>query len=102
MERRESERHAKSWQCDWQGGKKEKEKGSPFSPQFPPLAFFSCLLFLNSADPTISQPGRNSVVEGTKRPKEARLETLPWVTNQNKGFASSLTSRGVSHATSER
>ena len=36
----QSERHTKSWQCDWQGGKKEKENGRPFSPHFPPGVFF--------------------------------------------------------------
>ena len=49
--RRERKRHAKSWR----GGKKEKER-NPCSPQFSPV-LFSCLPFLNSADPTISQPG---------------------------------------------
>ena len=35
----------------------EREKeGSPCSPQFSPV-LFSCLRFLNSADPTISEPG---------------------------------------------
>ena len=46
-------------------GEDEKEKGTPKvkpkvggpgSPQFPPV-LFSCLRFLNSADPTISGPG---------------------------------------------
>ena len=51
--RRERKRHAKSWR----GGKKEKERSCrTFSPQFPPVLFL-CLRFLNSADPTISEPG---------------------------------------------
>ena len=42
-------------------GEDAKEKGTPKvggagSPQFPPV-LFSCLRFLNSADPTISEPG---------------------------------------------
>jgi len=42
-------------------GEDAKEKGRPKvggagSPQFPPV-LFSCLRFLNSADPTISEPG---------------------------------------------
>ena len=41
--RRESERYAKSWR----GG----------AGWFPPVFFFSCSRFLNSADPTISEPG---------------------------------------------
>ena len=40
--RRERKRHAQSWR--------------PCSPQCPPV-LFSCLPFLNSADPTISEPG---------------------------------------------
>jgi len=37
-------------------GEDAKEKGTRF-PQFPPVFFFlSCLRFLNSADPTISEP----------------------------------------------
>ena len=51
--RRERKRHAKSWR----GGKKEKERSCrAFSTQFPPVLFL-CLRFLNSADPTISEPG---------------------------------------------
>ena len=45
--RGESGRHAKRWR----DRKKEKK---PFPPVF---SFFSCLRFLNSADPTISEPG---------------------------------------------
>jgi len=44
-------------------GENAKEKGTgkfggagKRSPQFPPV-LFSCLRFLNSADPTISEPG---------------------------------------------
>ena len=37
------------------GGKKERSRRS-FCPQFPPV-LFSCLRFLNSANPTISEPG---------------------------------------------
>ena len=48
--RRERKRHAKSWR----GGKKEKAASS--LPSFLPV-LFSCLRFLNSADPTISEPG---------------------------------------------
>ena len=33
-----------------------REKGRPFSPQFLPI-LFSCSRFLNSAGPTISEPG---------------------------------------------
>ena len=44
---RESEIHAKSWR----GGKKEKGRGFA-------SVLFSCSRFLNSADPTISEPGK--------------------------------------------
>ena len=44
------------------GRKKGKRKGEgcPRSPQLPPV-LFSCLRFLNSADPTISEPGTGYV-----------------------------------------
>ena len=53
--RRKSERHAKSWR----GGKKEKGKDSrpPPLPSFLPFLFLCSSRFLNSADPTISEPG---------------------------------------------
>ena len=57
--RRESERHVKSWR----GCKKEERR--PSSPQFPPV-LFSCSCFMNSADPTISEPGRGYVTGRTK------------------------------------
>ena len=56
---RKSERHAKSW---W-GGKKEKVKG------FPPV-FFSCSRFLNSVDPTFSEPGTGHDLGGIKIAKQ--------------------------------
>ena len=37
-------------------GKGKRKRESPRSPQFAPI-LFSCLRFLNSADPTISEPG---------------------------------------------
>ena len=57
--RRESERHVKSWR----GWKKEGRR--PSSPQFPPV-LFSCSCFMNSADPTISEPGLGYVIGRTK------------------------------------
>ena len=39
---------------------KRKGEGCPRSPQLPPV-LFSCLRFLNSADPTISEPGTGYV-----------------------------------------
>ena len=54
--RRKRKRHANSWR-----GEKEEKDGRETPPslspcQFPPV-LFSCLHFLNSADPTISEPG---------------------------------------------
>ena len=54
--------------------KKEKEgrkmitgsAASPGSPQFPPVFFFSCSRFLNSAGPTISEPGTGYSVRGKR------------------------------------
>ena len=36
------------------------------SPQFPPVFFFSCSRFLNSAGPTISEPGTGYSVRGKR------------------------------------
>ena len=43
------------------GREKGKRKGEKASPQFPPV-LFSCLRFLNSADPTISEPGTGYLI----------------------------------------
>ena len=93
------------------GGAGKSKKAALSLPSFVPFYFFRVRAFsLNGPDylGTWNRLGqqriyvkvkRNSLVEGTKRPREARLATLPWVTNQNKGFASSIISREVCYAT---
>ena len=49
------------------GGKKERSRRS-FCPQFPPV-LFSFLRFLNSADPTISEPGTGYNLPGMQPSK---------------------------------
>ena len=84
------------------GGAGKSKKAALSLPSFVLFYFFRVRAFLFSGPEYLGawnrlgqkriyvKVKRDSLVEGTKRPREARLATLPRVTNQNKGLESSL------------